>query len=188
MPYEQHPTLSTFLTIAARTTADPQQIAGALRQKAREIAPDVPVKITSFEDRLSQNVAAPRFRTLLLAIFAALALALAMAGVYGMVSFAVNQRTPEIGLRIALGAGSRDVLKMVLFQGVRLAIIGVAVGLTGAFAASRLLSTMLFSVKPTDPLTYGAVTGLIALVTLAASYVPARRAARVDPVVALRHD
>ena len=187
MPYEQHPTLSTFLTIVARTTADPQLMAGALRQKAREIAPDVPVKITTFEDRLSQNVAAARFRTLLLAIFAAFAVALAMAGVYGVVSFTVNQRTPEIGLRMALGAGSRDVLKMVLLQGVRLAIIGLAVGLTGAFAASRLLSTMLFSVKPTDPLTYGAVTGLMALVTLAASYVPAHRAARVDPVVALRH-
>jgi putative ABC transport system permease protein len=188
MPYEQHPTLSTFLTIAARTTADPQQMAGALRQKAREIAPDVPVKITTFEDRLSQNVAAARFRTLLLAIFAALAVALAMAGVYGIVSFAVNQRTPEIGLRIALGAGSRDVFKMVLFEGVRLAIIGLAVGLAGAIAASRLLTTMLFSVKPTDPLTYGAVTGLMVLVTLAASYVPAHRAARLDPLVALRHE
>ncbi|HEY7336071.1 MAG TPA: ABC transporter permease [Bryobacteraceae bacterium] len=188
MPYEQHPTLSTFLTIAARTTSDPGQMTGALRRKAREIAPDVPVKITTFEDRLSQNVAAPRFRTLLLAIFATIAVALAMAGVYGVVSFMVNQRTPEIGLRIALGAGSRGVLKMVLLQGVRLVIAGLAVGLAGAFAASRLLGTMLFGVKPTDPLTYGAVAGLMALVALAASYIPARRAARVDPLVALRHE
>lgn len=163
-------------------------MAGALRQKAREIAPDVPVKIASFEDRLSQNVAAPRFRMLLLAIFAALAVALAVAGIYGIASFTVHQRTPEIGLRMALGADSRDVLKMVLVQSVRLGIIGLAVGLAAAFAASRLLSAMLFRVKPNDPLTYGAVTGLIALVTLAASYVPARRAARLDPVVALRHD
>jgi ABC-type antimicrobial peptide transport system permease subunit len=163
-------------------------MAAALRQKAREIAPDVPVKITTFEDRLSQNVAAPRFRTLLLAIFATFAVALAMAGVYGVVSFIVNQRTPEIGLRMALGAGSQEVLKMMLLQGVRLAIIGLAVGLAGAFAASRLFTTMLFGVKPTDPLTYAAVAGLMALVTLAASYIPARRAARVDPLVALRHE
>jgi putative ABC transport system permease protein len=146
------------------------------------------VKITTFEDRLSQNVAAPRFRTLLFTVFAALAVVLAMAGVYGTVSFIVNQRTPEIGLRMALGAGSRDVLKMVLLQGVWLAILGLVVGLAGALAASHLLTTMLFRVQPADPLTYGAVTVLIALVTLAASYVPARRAARMDPVVSLRHD
>src|SRR5215472_7812371 len=164
MPYEQHPTLSTFLTIAVRTMADPGQMTAALREKAREIAPDVPVKITAFDDRLSRNVAAPRFRTLLLAIFATLAVVLAMAGVYGVVSFIVNQRTPEIGLRMALGAGSRDVLKMVLLQGVGLAIIGLAVGMAGAFAASRLVATMLFGVKPTEPLTYGAVAGMMALV------------------------
>ncbi|MBV8844830.1 MAG: ABC transporter permease [Bryobacterales bacterium] len=188
MPYEQHPTLSTFLTIVARTTADPGQMTGALRRKAREIAPDVPVKITGFEDRLSQNVAAPRFRTLLLAVFAALAVALAMAGVYGVVSFIVNHRTPEIGLRMALGATSQDVLKMMLLQGLRLAIIGLAAGMAAAFAASHLLSTMLFGVKPTDPLTYAAVVALMAMITLAASYIPARRGARLDPMAALRNE
>ena len=148
----------------------------------------MPVRFTTMEARLSDNVAAPRFRTWLLAIFAALAVGLAMAGIYAVVSFVVNQRTGEIGLRMALGAASSDVLTMVLSDGLRMALAGLVIGLAGAFAVSRAFSTMLFKVEPTDATTYSTAVILVALVTVAASYLPARRAGRVDPSVALRHD
>jgi putative ABC transport system permease protein len=137
---------------------------------------------------LAESVAAPRFRTLLLGIFAAVAMCLAMAGVYGVMAYVVGQRSNEIGLRMALGASTGDVLRLVLGQGLVLAAIGLALGLAGAAAASRLLTTMLFEVKPTDPMTYVAVAAVLATVALAASYVPARRAAAVDPLVALRQE
>jgi putative ABC transport system permease protein len=140
------------------------------------------------EASLAQNTAAPRFRTLLLAIFAGLAACLAMAGVYGVMAYVVGQRSNEIGLRMALGASSGDVLRLVLRQGLALAAIGLAIGLAGAFAASRLLTSMLFAVKPNDPLTYIGVTVLLGVVALAASYIPARRAAQIDPLVALRQE
>ena len=159
-----------------------------MRRKARELAPDVPVKISTEEMNLSENVAAPRFRTLLLGIFAGLAVCLAMAGVYGVMSYVVGQRAGEIGLRMALGAAPGDVLRLVMRHGLVLAAIGLALGLAGAVAATRLLTNMLFEVKPGDPLTYAAVSALLALVALAATYVPARRATRVDPVVALRNE
>jgi putative ABC transport system permease protein len=135
--------------------------------------------------RATVEPAAPRFRTLLLAIFAGLAACLAMAGVYGVMAYVVGQRSNEIGLRMALGASSSDVLRLVLRQGLTLATIGLAIGLAGAFAASRLLTSMLFEVKPNDPLTYAGVTVLLGAVVLAASYIPARRAAGIDPLVAL---
>lgn len=140
------------------------------------------------EARLSENVAAPRFRTLLLAIFAGLAVCLAMAGVYGVMSYVVGQRSSEIGLRVALGATPGDVVRLVLRQGLALAAIGLALGVAGAVAATRLLTAMLFEVKPGDPVTYVAVTLLLAGVAMAASYIPARRATRVDPLTALRQE
>jgi len=188
MPYEQHPGPSTALNIVARTTVPPELLQNAFRQKAHAVAPEMPVKFTSLQTRLAENVAAPRFRTLLLSIFAALALGLAMAGVYALVSVIAQQRTAEIGLRMALGAGLGDVVKLVISQGVWPALAGLALGLAGAFTAARLLSTMLFEIKPTDPLTYGGVAALIALMALAASYVPALRAARIDPGMALRQE
>jgi ABC-type antimicrobial peptide transport system permease subunit len=125
---------------------------------------------------------------MLLSIFAAIAVVLAMAGVYGVVSFLVGQRTQEIGLRMALGAGSGQVTKMVLSQGVRMAGIGLVLGVAGAAAAVRLLNSMLFEVKPFDLLTYAVVAGLVALVTVAACLLPARRASKIDPMVALRQE
>jgi putative ABC transport system permease protein len=154
----------------------------------RALSPDVPVKFTTMEASLGENTAAPRFRTLLLTIFAGLAPCLAMAGVYGVMVYVVGQRSNEIGLRMALGASSGDVLRLVLRQGLALAGIGLALGLAGAFAASRLLTSMLFEVKPNDPLTYSGVVALLGIVALAASYIPARRAARIDPLVALRQE
>jgi ABC-type antimicrobial peptide transport system permease subunit len=146
------------------------------------------VKFTSMNDLLAENTAAPRFRTLLLGLFAAMAVCLAMAGVYGVVAYTVGQRSSEIGLRMALGAGTGDVLRMILRQGMALTGIGLAVGLIAAVAATRLVASMLFEVKASDPATYLGVAALLGVVSLAASYIPARRAARVDPASALRHD
>jgi putative ABC transport system permease protein len=188
MPNEQHPHPSTSLNIVLRTTADPGAMMETLRRKVRALSPDVPVKFTTMEASLAENTAAPRFRTLLLAIFAGLAACLAMAGVYGVMAYVVGQRSSEIGLRMALGASSAGVLRLVLRQGLALAAIGLALGLAGAFAASRLLTSMLFEVKPNDPLTYAGVAVLLGVVALAASYIPARRASRIDPLVALRQE
>jgi predicted permease len=188
MPYQQHPFAGRALNILARTASDPTQLSETLRRKIRERAPDVPVRFTTMEASLAQNVAAPRFRTTLLGIFAALAVALAMAGVYGVMAYTVGQRSNEIGLRMALGATSVDIAAMVLKHGAVLAAIGVAAGLAGAAAATRLLTNLLFDVKPFDPLTYVAVAALMVVVAMGASYLPARRAAKLDPLAALRQE
>jgi putative ABC transport system permease protein len=188
MPYEQHPFHGTSMSVMVRTASEPTAFAEILRRKAREISPDVPVKFTTLEVSLWENVAAPRFRTLLFGIFAALAVGLAMAGVYGVMAYVVGQRANEIGLRMALGASQSSVIWMVLRQGLTLAGVGLAIGLAGAAGATRLLTQMLFEVKPGDPLTYGAVIALLAIVAMAASYIPARRATKVDPLTALRQD
>jgi putative ABC transport system permease protein len=188
MPYQQHPRPASDLSVLVRTTIEPDALMQTLRSKVRELSVDVPVKFTTMEAALSENVAAPRFRTLLLGIFAGLAMCLAMVGVYGVMSYVVGQRSNEIGLRMALGASPRDVLRLVLRQGLLLAAIGIAIGLACSVAMTRLLASMLFGVKATDPLTYGAVVVLLASVAMLASYVPARRAMRVDPIVALRYE
>jgi len=188
MPYAQHPMLAPMQQLVVRTTAEPLALSETLRRKIREHSPEVPVTFTTLETAVSENVAAPRFRTLLLGIFAALAVSLAMAGVYGVMAYVVSQRTNEIGLRMALGASTGDVLSLVLRQAMALAGIGLVLGLAGAAAASRLLTSMLFEVKPGDPATYATVVVLIGAIALAASYIPARRAARVDPLLALRQE
>ena len=186
MPYEQHPRPSTAMRLLVRTASEPGAIAEALRRQARELSPDVPVKFTTMQELLAENVAAPRFRTLLIGIFAALAVCLAMAGVYGVMAFVVGQRVNEIGLRMALGASPAQVLGLVMRQGMILAAIGLAVGLTASLAATRLLTKMLFGVKPTDPLTYAGVAIALSAVALLATYIPSRRAMKVDPLEALR--
>jgi len=188
MPYEQHPQPSAALNVLVRTPDDPATLQQTLRRKTRDRSPDVPVKFTTLEASLAENVAAPRFRTLLLGLFAALAVCLAMAGVYGVMAYLVSQRSNEIGLRMALGASPGDVSRLVLREGMLLAGVGLALGLAGAAAATRLLSSVLFEVKPGDPATYIAVSALLGVVALAASYIPAYRASRVDPLVALRQE
>jgi putative ABC transport system permease protein len=188
MPFTQHPGPSTALEVLVRTSSDPLAMSETLRRKIHDRSVDVPVKFTTLEASLAENVAAPRFRTLLLGIFAAVAVCLAMAGVYGVMAYVVSQRANEIGLRMALGAATSDVLGLVLKQGMTLAAAGLAIGIAGAFAATRLLTSLLFEVKPGDPLTYLGVAGLLAVVALAATYVPALRAARTDPLVALRQE
>ena len=139
-------------------------------------------------DWVNSSVATPRYRTTLLALFAALAMILAATGIYGVMSYSVAQRTHEIGVRMAVGARQRDVLKLVVRQGMLLALIGVVVGLAGAFALTRVMSSLLFGVTAKDPLTFGAVAGLLSAVAFIACFVPARRATKVDPLVALRYE
>ena len=186
MTYGQH--AFNGLSLVARTTGDPNALAGTLRHLVRERSPDVPMKFMTMEAVLSENVAVPRFRTLLFAVFAGLAVWLAMAGVYGVMAYAVGQRSNEIGLRIALGASMSSVLRLILGQGLALAGLGLALGLAAAVASTRLLTGMLFRVQPNDPAVYLAVAVLLGIVALVASYVPARRASKIDPLTAIRQE
>lgn len=188
MTYRQHGFNGNTLSIVARTVGDPAALEKTLRRLARERSPDVPVRFTTMEAALSENVAAPRFRTLLFGIFAGLAVCLATVGVYGVMAYAVGQRSSEIGLRIALGASTGSVLRLILRQGLICASLGLAFGLAVAMAGTRLLTSMLFQVQPNDPWVYLAVAVLLGLVTLLASYIPARRASRIDPLTALRQE
>jgi putative ABC transport system permease protein len=189
MPYDQHTqSAGTSLSVVVRTTIAPGALAETLRREVYKHSPDVPMRFSTLQGYVAQNVATPRFRTLLFGVFAAIAVCLAMAGVYGVLAYSVGQRTNEIGIRMALGASPAGILELVLRQGLVLAGLGVALGSAGALAATRLLASMLFEVKPGDPLTYMGAAVLIGTVALVASYIPARGAAKVDPTVALRHE
>ncbi|HYU46175.1 MAG TPA: ABC transporter permease [Terriglobales bacterium] len=188
MTYGQHAFNGTTLSVVARTAGDPNVLAETLRRVAQEKSPDVPMKFTTMEAILSENVAAPRFRTLLFAVFAGLAVCLAMAGVYGVMAYAIGQRSTEIGLRMALGASTGSVLRLVLGQGLALAGLGLALGLGAAVTGTRLLTTVLFRVRPNDPVVYLAVAALLGVVALVACYIPARRASKIDPLTAIRQE
>ena len=175
--------------VVLRTTSDPQRLISLARAKVRELDSQVPISNVNTMDQLvAQSVAQRRFGMFLVGIFAALALVLAVVGIYGVVSYSVAQRTQEIGVRMALGASAADVLKLVLKNGMSLALIGVGAGLAGAFGVTRLMVAMLFDVKPTDVATFAIVSVGLILVALLACYVPARRAMKVDPLVALRYE
>jgi ABC-type antimicrobial peptide transport system permease subunit len=138
------------------------------------------------EDLLSDSVARPRFRTFVFLVLGTLAIVLAVTGIYGVISYLVSQRTREIGIRVALGAQRRTVLNLIIRQGMSLALVGAVIGLIAAFVLTRLMKGLLYGVEATDPLTYASITILLLLVSLAACWIPARRAAKVDPLVALR--
>jgi putative ABC transport system permease protein len=175
--------------VVIRTSSAPENLISIARAKVRELDRNVAVSnVNTMEQLVAQSVAQRRFGMSLVAIFAAIALVLAVIGIYGVVSYAVAQRTTEIGVRMALGASAMDVLKLVLRKGMTLALVGVGLGLVGAIAAARLMATMLFEVKPTDLVTFSIVTVGLILVALLACYVPARRAMKVDPLVALRDE
>jgi putative ABC transport system permease protein len=187
LPDAQFPTPA--MTLIVRSGAEPSNLVAAIRNEIGAIDPDQAISgIATMEQLLADSIALRRFSMLLLITFACVALVLAAIGIYGVVSYTVTQRTHEIGIRIALGAQSRDVLKMVLGAGLKLVLSGIALGLIGAFASTRLMSSLLFGVSTTDPLTFAAVASVLALVALAACLIPARRAMKVDPMVALRYE
>jgi putative ABC transport system permease protein len=175
--------------LVVRTTSDPLTLASAVRGEVAAVDRDQPVSaIRTMEEVVSGSVAQQRFRTLLLAAFACVALLLAGVGIYGVIAYSVTHRTHEIGVRMALGAGAADILKMVIGQGMALALLGVAFGLLAALALTRVLSSLLFGVTATDAATFAAVSFLIAAVAFLACLLPARRATKVDPMVALRYE
>jgi putative ABC transport system permease protein len=176
------------LAVVARTSGDPLSLVNAAREQVKALDKDQPVTITTMEQLFSDSVAGQRLNALMLGVFGAMAVGLAMVGVFGVVNYSVSQRTHEIGVRIALGAQARDIFKLVVGQGMTLALAGVGAGVAGALALTRFISKLLYEVSPTDSATFVAVTLLLALVALAACWIPARRAAKVDPMVALRQE
>jgi predicted permease len=188
MPYQQHFYNGATLHVIVKAAGDPAVIGAAIERKARERAPDTSVRVTTLEAILSEHVAAPKFRAWLLSLFAVVSLCLAMAGVYAVMAYVASQRTKEIGVRMALGATAKGVAWMMLRRGLLLTGIGLVVGLLAAVASTRAISGLLFEVHPYDAATYAGVMLALGLLSLVATYLPARRAARIDPLAILRQD
>ena len=186
MPLQQHPYFANELQIVIRTPLDPNSLSSAVRREVRAMNPETAMKFTTMNAMVSDSIAKPRFRTFLISSFAGLAVILALVGVYGVMSFVITQRTSEFGLRVAMGANRADVLGLVLRSAVKLAATGLAIGLILSLAASRVMASMLFELKPTDTLTYISVLLAVTPVIVFAAAIPAWRATRIDPVTALR--
>jgi ABC-type antimicrobial peptide transport system permease subunit len=187
LPQTQHVTRA--MNVVVRSAIDPAALASAGKQQIRELDPDLPLyNVRTMSQRVDESLARRRFSMLLLAVFACLAFVLAIIGVYGVMAYLVSQGTREIGIRIALGATPGGILGLVLRKGMILALSGVAIGLAGAFAFTRLMRSLLFGVDATDPFTFVAISLSLTLVALLASYIPAQRASRIDPVVSLRYE
>lgn len=190
VPYTQKPYPSMLvMRVVVRTTGDPLGAAEYVRQAMQRADPELPLaQVTTLQGIMDETLTSPRFAMLLIVAFGALALTLAAVGMYGVVSYSVTRRTREIGIRMALGAARRDVFAMVLEQGARCAVMGLALGIAAALAMTPLIGTFLYGVRPADPLTFAGVSMLLLAIALAACYVPARRAMQVDPNVALRYE
>lgn len=188
MPYQQHPYPATYMTFTVRTASDPGALRETIHVKLRALNPEVPVRFSTMELTLQDATANPRFRTYLLTMLAALAVLLALIGVYGVMAYSVSQRLGEIGLRMALGADRGVVLRLVLKEGLGLAVIGLGAGIAVALGVSRLLETMLFDVKPVDVPVYLTVSAGVVMAVLFAAWMPAWRAAKLDPASILRRE
>lgn len=186
--YRQHPQSTAHFTVVVQSETSPLTVIRAARQIVRDLDPNVPPAFDTFDHVYSTSLKARRFNLSLVGVFAGTALLLAMTGLYGVMAFAVSRRTGEFGVRVALGASSGTILRMVILQGLRTTLVGAAIGVLGALALSRTLESFLFGLSAYDPLTLAAVVGLLIMVALVACYVPARRAAKVDPLVALRYE
>ncbi|HUJ32921.1 MAG TPA: ABC transporter permease [Candidatus Acidoferrum sp.] len=187
VPFAQAPLWGAEVVV--RSNLSPESVSATIRHEVRQVDKDLPVtNIGSMAGSLDTSVQQPRFRTWLLGLFAAIALVLAAAGIFGVISYSVGRRTHEIGIRITLGATPADVLRLILGESARLVLVGLAVGIPAALGLARLLSNLLFAIRPADPLTLAAVSLLLLAVATVAAYIPARRAMRVDPMVALRHE
>jgi predicted lysophospholipase L1 biosynthesis ABC-type transport system permease subunit len=180
---------STSVSVVLRTSAGPALLASAVRGKVNTIDPAMAVAdIRTMDQLVSEATAERRFQTLLLSVFSGAALVLSLVGLYALLAYSVRQRTAELGIRVALGAHPRDILGLILGQGTKLTLVGVGIGVITALALTRLMSSPLFGVSPIDPLTFASVAALLTFVALLASYFPAHRAMRVDPMVALRYE
>jgi putative ABC transport system permease protein len=192
VPFAQSPRVTVLrnqTAILVRASGDPMNLVGGVREQIRSLDRDQPiVKLGRLQTLVEEALQQSRFGTLLLSLFAGVAMLMASVGIYGLVSYSVAQRTREVGIRLALGAGTGDVLRLVLRQGMTLVGLGIVIGLVIAFALARFLGSLLFEVKASDPVTFASVAGLLALVALVACYFPARRATHVEPTVALRYE
>jgi putative ABC transport system permease protein len=179
---------TSVLSLVLKTNvADPLGLTAAVSGEIRKLDSQLPIaRIMTLEQRLANATSQARFRTTLIALFAVIALILACIGIYGVMSYSVAQRAHELGIRMALGAQTHDVLRLVLGQGLQLALTGTVIGLAAAFGLTRLMKTLLFGVSPTDALTFSAIAALLLLMALLACWIPARRATKVDPLIALR--
>jgi putative ABC transport system permease protein len=187
LPHAQDPWNS--MVLVARTSVEPSSLAGALRQQVLAIDKDQPVfDVKTMQEVRSISVALYSFSSVMLGIFAFVALLLASIGIYGVMAFAVTQRTQEIGIRIALGARNADVLKLVVKHGMKLALVGMVIGLAGSWAITRFIDKLLFGVQATDLLTFSVVSVCLLIAAFVACYLPALRATKVDPLVALRYE
>ena len=188
-PYTQINPWKRWMSFAARTQGDPAAMTQAVKEQIWKVDSQLPItKVQTMNEVAAASFDARRFNMLLLTLFAGLALVLAAVGVYGVMSYAVTQRTHEIGIRMALGAQVGNVMRLIMKSGLTITIIGVVIGLGGAYALTRLMSSLLFGVEPTDKATFAGVSLCLLLIALAACYIPARRATKVDPLQALRYE
>jgi ABC-type antimicrobial peptide transport system permease subunit len=186
--YRQRPEATSDFKIVIRGTAGAASVISAARQIVRDLDPNVPPQFETLEQVVSGSLQPRRFNLILVAVFAGTALLLALTGMYGVMAYSVTRRTNEIGVRMALGASGTNIFRLVLGQGLLTAIAGVAVGIIAAFAVTRTMRSLLFGLNPSDPLTFAVAAVLLTIVALLASYLPARRATKVDPMVALRYE